>query len=534
MSAARQGNAVSILISDPVDEQCQEIFRSEGYAVDYRTGLAGDALKAALAEADVLIVRSQTQVTAELLEGAKRLKVVGRAGAGVDNIDVEAATRQGVLVMNTPGGNTISTAEHTISLMLALARNIPQANRSLQEGKWDRKSFVGTELYQKTLGVAGLGKVGAEVAKRCLAFGMDVIGYDPVLSPEVASKMGVRLVGLEELFSRSDILTVHSPLTPDTKDLVDARSLALCKDGVRVINCARGGIVNETALLEALNSGKVAGAALDVFETEPPLGSPLVAHPKVVCTPHLGASTEEAQEKVAIQVAHQVVEYLNGKGVAGAVNAGPIAMAMKKDVRPYLGLATRMGTLLAEVQEGAVRTVEVTARGPLVGESLSVLGAAVLQGIFAKNLSDPVNLLNAALVAKERGIRLLLHVGDADQRHANVLAVSYQTERGAYACAGTVFAENDARIVEVDGFHCEMRPEGNLLFYRNLDRPGMLASVAAILAGAKINIGGLSLGRLGDAGNALTVISTDSPVSAPVLREIAAVEGVSKVRAVRL
>jgi D-3-phosphoglycerate dehydrogenase len=502
--------------------------------VRYETGLPPEELRRIIGSADVLVVRSQTKVTAELLASATRLRVVGRAGAGVDNIDVEAATRQGVLVMNTPGGNTISTAEHTISLMLSLARNIPQANRSLQAGEWERKRFVGTELYQKTLGVAGLGKVGAEVAKRCLAFGMTVIGYDPVLSSEVAERMGVQLVGLEELFRRSDFLTVHSPLTAETKDLIDARSLALCKDGVRIVNCARGGIVNEAALLAGLESGKVAGAALDVFAVEPPVGSALVAHPKVVCTPHLGASTEEAQEKVAIQIAHQVVDYLKGRSLAGAVNAGPISLAMRKEVRPYVDLAIRMGAMLSQLQEGTLRSVEVTARGGLVSESLSVLGAAVLQGILARSLTHPVNLLNASVIAQERGIRLRLHAADADPRHANVVAVGYVSERGDRSCAGTVFAENDLRIVEIDGFHCEVKPEGNLLVYSNIDRPGMLAAVSAILAAGEINIGGLSLGRVGEGGNALTVLSTDTGVSDDILRELSGIDGVSQLRTLRL
>jgi D-3-phosphoglycerate dehydrogenase len=525
---------IRVLISDPVDAQCREIFAAEGFEVEYRTGLAPEALLEAVRAADVLIVRSQTQVTAPVLAAGSRLKVVGRAGAGVDNIDLEAATRLGILVMNTPGGNTISTAEHTMSLLLSMVRNIPQANASLRAGEWDRKRFVGTELFGKTLGVAGLGKVGAEVAKRALAFGMSVIGYDPVLAPEAAAKMGVALVAKEELFRRSDIITVHSPLTPETKDLVDRRSLALCKKGVRVVNCARGGIVNEADLLAALEDGTVAGAAMDVFETEPPGASALLLHPRVVATPHLGASTEEAQEKVAVQIAEQVVEYLKGKGVPGAVNAGPISLAMKPEVRPYLDLATVMGAMLAQAQDGPIRSVDVTTHGTLVEGALSVLGAAVLQGIFAKSLEQPVNLLNAAVIARERGLKLHLHVGDEDERFANVVSVRYQTEQGERSCAGAVFAESHPRIVEIDGFHCEVRPEGNLLLYVNADRPGMLAAVSAILAGAKINIGGLSLGRLAAGDQALTVIATDTAVSAPVLKQIGEVNGVSRVRFIRL
>ncbi len=531
---ARAEERFTVLIADPVDPQCQEIFRAAGLDVEYRTGLVPAELKKIIGTFDALIVRSQTKVTADVLEAAKRLKVVGRAGAGVDNIDVETATRQGVLVMNTPGGNTISTAEHTMSLMLALARNIPQANRSLVEGKWDRKSFVGTELYQKTLGVAGLGKVGAEVAKRSLAFGMSVIGYDPMLSAEAAAKMGVELVDLDELFRRSDIITIHTPLIPETKNLIRDETLARCRDGVRIINCARGGIVDEGALLRALESGKVAGAALDVFTQEPPGASALIAHPHVVATPHLGASTEEAQEKVAIQVAHQVVEFLKGRGVSGSVNAGVIALAMRKEVRPYLELARKMGILLSQVKDGTLKSVQVSASGPVIGESLPVLGSAVMQGFFERSLSEPVNLLNASIIAKDRGIRLQMHLDERDHRYGNILSVAYTTDREERRCAGTVFGEDDPRIVEIDGFHFEVRPEGNLLLYYNIDRPGMLAAVSALLARAGVNIAGLSLGRFGVGGRALTIIATDTGVSEALLKEMTAVEGVSTVRFLEL
>ncbi len=309
---------MKILIADSVDKQCIDILKKEGFEVVDRSGSSAENIIKEIATADGLIVRSQTKVTPQMLEAAPMLKVVGRAGAGVDNIDVPAATRRGVLVMNTPGGNTISTAEHTMSLMLSLARNIPQANQSLREGKWDRKSFSGVELFEKTLGIVGLGKVGTEVARRSLALGMTVIAFDPIHSAESAGKMGIELVGLDQIFNRSDFITIHSPLTPETKDLINEKTLSRCKQGVRIINCVCGGIVNEHDLLRALENGHVAGAALDVFEEEPPRDRSLILHPRVVTTPHLGASTEEAQEKVALQVAHQIADFLKERGVTDA------------------------------------------------------------------------------------------------------------------------------------------------------------------------------------------------------------------------
>ncbi len=521
---------MSILITDPVDKQCVEIFKSEGFDVNFSPGLPIPEIEKVIGNATALIVRSQTQVTAKLLDSAKQLKVIGRAGAGVDNIDVEAASRRGIIVMNTPGGNTISTAEHTISMLLSLARNIPQANKSLQDGKWDRKTFVGTELFQKTIGVVGLGKVGAEVAKRCLAFEMNVVAFDPVLSLDAASKMGVQLVDLNELFHRSDFITIHSPLTSDTKNLIDTESLRKCKRGVRIINCARGGIVNEEALFSALESGIVAGAALDVFEKEPPGANKLILHPRVVCTPHLGASTEEAQEKVALQIAHQVTDYLNGRGISGSVNADILQTAMKKELRPYLDLAEKIGKLLGQVKEGTLKSIQVTGKGPLLGDSLQALSSFVVKGMFEKMLYEPVNVLNATLVARERGINVQLNQANEDERYSNVITVRYQTDKEQRSCSGTVFGADDLRIVEFDGFHFEIPPEGNLLIYYNIDRPGMLAKVSTILADGRVNIAGLSLGRIGLGEKALTIVATDTLVSEDILRKIALIEGVSTVR----
>jgi len=525
---------MKIFISDPVDEQCVDLLKQEGFAVVYQPGLDAGNLKSALADADALIVRSQTKVTAGILESAKKLKVVGRAGAGVDNIDVDAATRKGVVVMNTPGGNTISTAEHTLSMMFALARNIPQANQSLREGKWDRKKFTGTELNGKLVGLIGLGRVGSEVAKRCLAFGMDVIAYDPLVSSESAAKLGVRLAELPEIFQTADIISVHSPLTAETRNLINAKTLAQCKKGVRIINCARGGIVHEKDLLQALESEQVAAAALDVFEQEPPADHSLIRHPHVVSTPHLGASTEEAQEKVAIQIAHQIADFLLGRGVSGSVNGDIVRYTFRKEFHPYFTLVERMGKLLSQLKNGVLRSVVLTVNGAYLHELTSLLGAAFFKGVFSDVLTEPINYINALAIAKDRGISVSLQQADDHVLYANVISVSYETTKEQRSFAGTVFGTSDERLIAMDGFHLDIRPQGILLLYSNVDRPGMLARVSGLLAQAQINIGGLSLGRYPGHARALTIIALDDLPPAHVLENIAKEEGISDLHLITL
>ncbi|MBI4547556.1 MAG: phosphoglycerate dehydrogenase [Ignavibacteriae bacterium] len=450
---------MNILITDPVDKQCIDILNAEGFSVYYRPGLSYEEFLKVIVDVDALIVRGQTKVTAEVLETGKNLKVVGRAGAGVDNIDVEAATRRGVIVMNTPGGNTISTAEHTMSMMLALARNIPQAFESLRENMWERSKFIGTELYGKTLGIIGLGKVGTEVARRALAFEMKVIAYDPLLSQESGQKIGVEIVQLDDLYERSDVISIHSPLTSETKGMIGQKALSKCKRGVKIINCARGEILDETALLEALEEGRVGGAALDVFTIEPPTGSPLLLHPNVIATPHLGASTEEAQEKVAIQIAHQIADALKERGVVGSVNADIIQLAIRKEIRPYLLLAEKLGRLLAQLMEGKLKTVTVGVTGEFLRESLTLLSSAVLKGIFEKVLFEPVNYINAPVIARERGIAVQLHQEDEHELYSHVLSVKYETDKESRQFDGTVFGNRDIRIISIDGFILRSSPK---------------------------------------------------------------------------
>lgn len=525
---------VKILVSDSLEQSCIDILAAEGYQVDYKPGLAADELRKIIGVYDGLVVRSATKVSAEIIEAASSLKVIGRAGTGVDNIDVEAATRRGILVMNTPGGNTISTAEHTVSMMLSMARNIPQAHMSLAAGKWDRKKFTGTEVYEKTLGIVGLGKIGREVAVRCQGMGMKTIGYDPILGADVASKLNIELVGLDDLYRRSDFITVHTPLTPETKGLLNDETLGRCKRGVRVLNCARGGIIDEQALLRALQTGQVAGAALDVFEVEPPKDNPLLMHEHVIATPHLGASTEEAQEKVAIQIAHQIVDALRGRGYSGVVNSSAIELTMREELKPFLSLADKMGSFIAQVSPEKIATLTVSAYGELVSSSLELLKAALLKGILRHLSPEPVNIINAPYLAEEIGLVVNQQIEMESENFANLVRVRFTAGAEAREVAGTVLGRSAIRIVKVDGFRFEVRPEGCLLVYSNIDKPGMLASVSSLLAKHNVNIAGVSLGRSSIGENALTVMNIDGDISTAALQELRGVDGVTSLKAVTL
>ncbi|MEX1275032.1 MAG: phosphoglycerate dehydrogenase [Bacteroidota bacterium] len=525
---------MTILISDPIEQICVDILKAEGFDVDIKPNLPVADLKAIIDQYDALVIRSGTKVTAEIIAAAKKMKVIGRAGAGVDNVDVEAATRRGIIVMNTPGGNTVSTAEHTMSMLLSLARNIPQANDSLKKGKWDRKSYIGTELLEKTIGIVGLGKIGREVVVRCQSFGMVTVGYDPVMSAEVAAKMDVELLPLDELFHRSDFITVHTPLTDETRGVIGDKAIAQCKEGVRILNCARGGIIDEAALLRGLESGKVAGAALDVFVTEPPGDNPLLMHPRVIATPHLGASTEEAQEKVAKQIGHQVADALKERGISGAVNAEAVQLAMRKELKPYVALAEKLGSLQAQVMTGQLKKISVACSGAFLTQSMELITAAVLKGIFSHLMSEPVNLVNAPVIAKEMGVIIDEERESDNEAYAHLITLKYETTNESRRFAGTVFGKSHARIVRIDDYHLEINPDGHLLIYTNIDKPGMLASVGSILAGESINIAGLSLGRDNPGQRALTIINIDSPIPSAVLKKLEQISGVFEMKVVKL
>jgi D-3-phosphoglycerate dehydrogenase len=523
---------MKILVSDNVAQQCIDILAHEEFDVDNRPGLSADELMAIIPSYDALVVRSATRVTADVIARGTALKVIGRAGTGVDNIDVAAATRRGILVMNTPGGNTVSAAEHTVALLLSLARNIPQAYASLRRGEWERARYTGTEVAEKTVGVVGLGKIGREVAIRCHGLGMRVIGYDPVLGPDVAAGLKVELVGLDELFRRSDFITVHTPLTAETRGLLNDETFGRCKKGVRVVNCARGGIIDEGALLRALKSGRVAGAALDVFEKEPPQNNPLLAHPQVIATPHLGASTEEAQEKVAVHIAHQVADALVGRAFAGVVNATDMHMTLQKELRPFVGLAEKLGSCIAQLAPGTMDGITIAIAGPLLLPSFDLMKAGVLKGILALSVPEPVNFINAPFLAAEMGIAI------TEQRESEGAINTIRVRRGsgseAREIVGTVYGSDAPRLVAMDGLRCEVRPEGILLIYYNTDRPGMLANVGSVLARYGVNIGDVSLGRSAGGKEALTIMNIDSDIPAGVREELGRIEGVSRLRVVAL
>jgi D-3-phosphoglycerate dehydrogenase / 2-oxoglutarate reductase len=523
-----------VLVSDSVDRSCLDILTRDRIEVDYQPGLSSEALKEILPRYDALIVRSATKVTDDVIAAGTNLKIIGRAGTGVDNIDLVTATRRGILVMNTPGGNTISAAELTVSMLLALARNIPQAYASLRKGEWDRKRFTGSEVHDKTLGIIGIGRVGREVASRCQGLGMRIIGYDPVVGLETANRLGVELVSLDEVFRRSDYLSLHTPLTPDTHHMLNARTLALCKKGVRVVNCARGGIVDETALLEALQSGQVGGAALDVFEHEPPDATGLLQHDRVIVTPHLGASTEEAQEKVALAIAQQIADGLHGRSYEGVVNSNAMHLMLRPEVRPFVRLAEDLGSLAAQVTPGKLRRLTVAASGEVVAPSLELLKASAIKGVLGVTHPEAVNFINAMTLARELGIAISEQRDQGIGSAPGTLIVRYESDTEAHEFTGMVYEAKYPRLTMLDGVRIEVNPQGHLLVYYSQDRPGVLAHVATILAEHSVNIAEVNLGRLGVGVKALCVMNLDNELDESVLERLRAADGVEGMRYARV
>ncbi|MBI3615278.1 MAG: phosphoglycerate dehydrogenase [Candidatus Omnitrophica bacterium] len=511
-----------ILVTDPLAEEGIHLLKSENQvSVDVKTKLTAEELLGIIGQYDGLVVRSGTQVTKEVLDKAGRLKVIGRAGAGLDNIDVETASKRGIIVMNAAGGNTISTAEHTMSLLLSMTRNIPQASATLKGGKWDRSAFMGVELYGKTLGIVGLGKVGSEVARRVVAFGMRIMVYDPYLSEEKARELDAEPVArIEDLFKRADFITVHTPLTNETKALIGEKEFALMKKGVRIVNCARGGIVDEKALVEAIRSGKVAGAALDVFEQEPPANKELLGLPQVVVTPHLGASTEEAQVNVAREIAVSVRDCLLGKGIRNAVNVPCVDPEVLKLIEPYLKLIERMGSLQAQLVEGHIRAVRIRYVGEIVRLELAPLTISFIKGLLTPALQESVNYVNAAVIAKERGIKVIESKATEAEDFANLIVTTVETDRKTTQVDGTLFTRSDPRIVRINDFHVDAVPSGAMLVVRNLDRPGMIGRIGATLGSKGINISWMTFGRKDQGGDAITVLNLDQVPSPQVLAEI--------------
>lgn len=525
-----------VLITDSMNPKCIDILNSDKFEVDYKPGLKAEEIEKIIPEYNILVVRSATTVTKDIIAKGNKLELIGRAGTGVDNIDLDAATRKGVIVMNTPGGNTISAAEHALALLMSLCRHVPQADKSMKEGRWDRKLYSGVELFGKKIGIIGLGKIGREVATRVKSFGMEVLGYDPILSKDVADEMGINMLPLQDIYKEADFITLHVPLTDETKNMISSKTLKMCKDNVRIVNCARGGLVDEEAAFEALESGKLAGIALDVYDKEPPENRKLINHPKAICTPHLGASTEEAQEKVAIQLAEQIIDLFNNKDFRGTVNSLAIKYASDERVKPYVELAEKIGLLHSQIDLGNLKGVKVNIGGSFLHKYSSVLVPAFLRGLISRLVSEPVNFVNAPFIASEMGIKvseLKVDTGKSDAPKLSV-EVYYSDNREMRKIGGTVIANSDYRITHIDDFHFEIKPEGNMIFYYNNDRPGVLAKVSSVLAAAKINIAGLSLSRKNKGDQALTVISIDESVSEDVIEKIKEIEEINSVYNVRL
>ncbi len=514
-----------VLISDKMDPKAAEIFRARGVEVDEITGKTPDELKAIIGDYDGLAIRSSTKVTKEILDAATNLKVVGRAGIGVDNVDIPAASSRGVVVMNTPFGNSITTAEHAIALMFALARQLPEADASTQAGKWEKNRFMGVELTAKTLGLIGAGNIGSIVAERALGLRMKVVAFDPFLTEERAIELGVEKVDLDTLLARADFITLHTPLTDQTRGILSKEALAKTKKGVRIINCARGGLIDEAALKEALDSGHVAGAALDVFATEPAKENPLFGTPGFISTPHLGASTTEAQVNVAIQVAEQMADFLLSGGVTNALNMPSLSAEEAPRLKPYMALAEKLGSLVGQLAHGPLQGVSIEAEGDAAALNQKPMTGAVLAGLM-RAYSDSVNMVNAPFLAKERGLDVREVRNEREGDYHTLVRVTVKTESGERSVAGTLFGDNKPRLVELFGIQVEADLAGSMLYVVNEDQPGFIGRLGSLLGEKGVNIGTFHLGRRQAGGEAILLLSVDGKMDKPFLDTVRALPGV--------
>jgi len=521
-----------VLISDKMDPKAAEIFRARGVEVDEITGKTPEELKAIIGEYDGLAIRSSTRVTQEILDAATNLKVVGRAGIGVDNVDIPAASAKGVVVMNTPFGNSITTAEHAIALMFALARDLPEADKSTQAGKWEKNRFMGVEVTGKTLGLIGAGNIGSIVADRALGLRMKVIAYDPFLTPERALEMGVEKMSLDDLLLRADFITLHTPLTDQTRNILSRENLAKTKKGVRIINCARGGLVDEAALKEGLESGHIGGAALDVFVQEPAKESPLFGTPNFISTPHLGASTNEAQVNVAIQVAEQMADYLVSGGITNALNVPSLSAEEAPRLKPYMALAEKLGSLIGQLAHGEIARVSIHSEGAAAELNQKPIVSAVLAG-FLRVHSDTVNMVNAPFLAKERGMEVREVRNEKEGDYHTLLRVSVKTEAGERSVAGTLFSNAQPRLVELFGIKVEADMVGNMLYVVNEDAPGFIGRLGTSLGEAGVNIGTFHLGRRDAGGEAVLLLSVDDQVTPELVASVRALPGVKTAMALK-
>lgn len=527
---------MKVLISDPLAQEAIDVLKGEtGVEVDVKIGLSPEELISCIGNYNALLVRSETKVTREAIEAASNLQVIGRAGAGVDTIDMEAATKKGIIVMNTPGGNTIATAEHTMALMLSLSRNIPQAHTSVRSKEWNRKKYAGVELFNKTLGIIGLGRIGTEVAKRAQSFGMYVIGYDPYISEERVKSLGIELVELEEIYKRSDYITLHVPKTAETKYMISKKEINLMKKNVRLINCARGGLIKEEDLIEALQNGRIAGVALDVYEKEPPEESPLFTMDNCVTVPHLGASTREASLNVGIDIANQVLEVLKGGAAKNAVNIPQIDGDLLKQLKPYVDLGEKLGNLQGQLASMHIEEIVIEYAGDIAQYDLSAVSVAILKGLFSAIVDGAmVNFVNAPTLAKERGIKIVESKSGSREDFNNLISITVKAGTEKRVLAGTLFHKDDSRIVYLDGFRIDAIPSGYMLILSNVDKPGVVGKVGTILGNNNINIAALYMGREAIRNQQRLVLNVDNVVSEEVIAEIKDQEEILNIQLVKL
>lgn len=526
---------IQVLISDPLSEDgIYPLQQATNIQIEVATGLNEDALLEKIKDFDALIVRSQTQVTRKVIEAAEKLKIIGRAGVGVDNIDLEAATEHGIIVVNAPDGNTNSAAEHTIAMLTALARKIPQAFNALKNGIWDRKTFIGVELKNKTLGIIGLGRIGAEVAARAKGQRMNVIAYDPFLTKEKAQKMGIDFGTVDDVIRAADFITVHTPLLKETKHLLNKEAFAAMKDGVQIINCARGGIIDEEALYDAIVSGKVAGAALDVFETEPFLDHKLLTLPQVIATPHLGASTVEAQESVAIDVSNDIVAFFNGDPVRNPVNLPSVSKDVLSKIEPFFDLSEKLGVFLSRMTNEAVEEINIKYAGELANYDVRALTRNTVKGILKRNLGSHVNDVNAKFMADRFGVKVNEHKTTTAKGFLHLITVELLTATTTHRVAGTLLNGLGARIVKVDDYVVDIVPEGHLLYIEHKDQPGAIGKVGTLLAMENINIATMQVGRSAAGGDAIMMLTVDNVVQPEEIERLIALEDIFAVKAIDL
>ncbi len=523
-----------ILITDPLSVAGIEILREiPDVEIVEKAKIPTDELAQIIGEYDALLIRSGTKVTAKVLENPGRLRFIGRAGVGLDNVDIAVATKKGIIVMNTPGGNTLSTAEHAVSLLMALARNIPQSYLSMKEGRWDRKKYMGVELYRKTLGVIGLGRIGREVAKRAQGFGMNIMAYDPYLTEEKIKELGISLASVEDICREADFITIHTPLTDETRHIINEERLKLMKNTAFLINCARGGIVDEKALYTALKEGWIKGAALDVFEEEPPNGLKLLELPNFICTPHLGASTKEAQEKVAIQIAEQIRDAITGRGIFNAANYPSIAPQLYNILSPYINLGERLGRFIAQLSDKRLESVKITYKGEVLsGSDVSAIKMAILKGILSYAVQDTVNYVNANVIADERGIAVSESKIQEGDDYPNVIEIVLKAGGKKRYVAGAIFKKDEPRVVRIDSFDLEAIPEGDMIVTYNEDAPGVIGVLGTVLGQSGINISAMTFDRKGPMGNAIMVLNVDGKINKNIKDKI--MEASDKVKEVWL